>query len=115
MKTVKTFRATIHVGLRIGYSQTVHLQKDAESVLQEYCNEIGFCVSVTPQSFIYKDGNEPGVAVGIIGYPRFPEESLTLKSRALDIASRLMRSLGQNRVTVVFDDDTFMLELDLGD
>jgi hypothetical protein len=113
--TVSTFGATIYVGLREGYDGLVHTSEEAMRVCHTYVDEVGLCVSVTETRFIYTDGREPGVAVGLINYPRFPAEPVTIRSHALALAVRLQMALGQKRVTVVFPDDTVMLSAEASD
>lgn len=45
-------------------------------------------------------------------YPRFVRDEEEIKRRALELARRLKVGLGQERVTVVFPDETIMLEDD---
>lgn len=108
-RSVKTFTATIWCGLRERYDGVQHAHEDAVAVCQEYVDEVGWCVSVTPTEFVYKHGHEPGAAVGIVNYPRFPSDEAELRRRALELAERLRVRLGQIRVSVVFADGTVML------
>jgi len=109
-KRVPTFTATIYVGLRVHYTGTLHSVGEIEDFLRSYCNEKGACVTVTPTKYIYTDGEEPGAAIGLINYPRFPSSVPALKSQALFIAEGLMVLLEQGKVSVVFPDETVMLE-----
>lgn len=109
-KQVPSFAATIYVGLRVHYTDRIHALAEVEEFLRTYCNETGFCVTVTSMKYIYKNGEEPGAAIGIINYPRFPSNPATLKERALFIAEKLMALLEQGKVSVVFPDETIMLE-----
>lgn len=80
MTTVKTFTATIYVGLLEKYDEfgneftggILHTIDQVEEVCQGYCNGAGLCVTVTPTKFIYTKRWEPGCIVGLINYPRFP-------------------------------------------
>jgi hypothetical protein len=38
---------------------------------RQYCDEHGLCVTVTPTIYVYTGGQEVGLAVGLINYPRF--------------------------------------------
>ncbi len=49
------------------------------------------------------------VVVGLINYPGSPEEPMEVKSMALGLAEKLRVTCGQNRVSVVFPDETVML------
>jgi len=42
MKTARTYWAQIFVGLREGYGQVLHDQREAEELLREFVNGIGF-------------------------------------------------------------------------
>lgn len=110
MKSVPTFTAQIYVGLQEGYEGKTHNQCRVECICQEFVDEVGWCVSITRTRFVYKDGKESGVIVGIINYPRFPMEIKELKDRTLKLANILMTELNQNRISVVFPDETIMLE-----
>jgi hypothetical protein len=82
----------------------------AYNLLQTYANDGGLCVTVTATRFIYKNGSEPGIAVGLINYPRFPEEIASIRHKALALAERLMTEYRQMKVSVVFPNETVMLE-----
>lgn len=108
-----TFTATIWVGLKEGYDGVVHTPEDAKRYLQARCDFCGLCVSVTETTFIYTNGTEPGLSVGLINYPRFPVKSTAdLEKTALEIAEQLMIVLGQLRVTIVLSDRTITIESD---
>lgn len=110
MQAVPTFYANIYVGLREGYSDIIHDISEVNEILQTQCNVIGLCVTVTPTTFIYKDGNEPGVIVGLINYPRFPDTSENILRKAKEIAVLCADYLNQLRVSIVTPSDTIMIE-----
>jgi hypothetical protein len=110
MKSVKTFECKIFVGLKEGYSGRVHNISDVELLLQEYCDSVRFCFTVTPTKFIYKNGNENGCIIGIINYPRFPKTEEELKDVAVYIANLLLTELNQFRISIACSDETIMLE-----
>jgi hypothetical protein len=104
-----TYNATIYVGLKRRYDGRVTSFEDAEKLIQEWVDNISYCVSVTRTKYIYKNGNEPGLIVGLINYPRFPQTSSQIRSYALDLAELMMKSFEQFRVTIVTNDETCML------
>jgi len=106
---VNTYTATIYVGLKNRDTGVIHDIGLIEGICQKYCDEIGLCVTVTPTKFIYKDGNEPGAAIGLINYPRFPDEPENIKDKALNLAKLLMIACQQYKVSVLFPDKTEML------
>lgn len=109
MKSVKTYWANIYVGLRRGYNGDQHHRREAKDWCQKYCDEVGLCVTVTPTHFIYKDGKEHGVIIGIINYPRFPSTKAEIKRHALEIATILGKKFMQSRVSIVMPNETIML------
>ncbi len=109
MNRLPTYNIKIYCGLREGYAGEYHTLDEVEQVLYEYCSDVGFCVTCSPTKFIYRNGIENGVVIGIISYPRFPKSKEQLKTIALDIAQLLKDRFKQNRVSVVCDDETILL------
>jgi len=106
---VPTFTAAIYLGLKERESGQVRSVDEVRDELRRYCDSVGFCVSLTPTEFIYTDGSEPGVIVGLINYPRFPSSHDVLWQKALTIAAYLQYLCGQLRVSVVGPTLTTML------
>jgi hypothetical protein len=111
--TTKTFTATIYCGFRPGYGNMVQFTEDcmeqAEKICQTYCDKNSYGLTIEPTRFIYKNGWEDGVKVGLINYPRFPRKPIEIKNIALEIASELKSHFRQERVSIVFTDETIML------
>ena len=118
MKTVKTFTATIWVGTKVRETQRVFDIQHVRRICHSLCDEIGLCVTVTPTEFIYTsgledaEGGEPGAAIGLINYPRFPSDEQEIRATAIRLASMLLRELSQLKVSIVFPDETVMLEVE---
>ncbi len=112
MKRVYTYTANIYVGLRHGYSDTLSSVDDVRHWLQNYCNKVKLGVTLTPTEFIYVNGGEPGVIIGLIQYPRFSEPTECIKNKALEIARGLLDLCQQERISIVFPKETIMLERD---
>ena len=109
-KTTPTFTATIYCGLKLGYDGPITPIEEVRAACQAYVDRVGLAVTFTPTDYLYTKGSEPGVAIGLINYPRFPSESIKIKDHALAIASIAKDVAKQQRVTVVCSDETFMLE-----
>jgi len=113
-QSVKTFQATIFCGFRPGYNQLLKFDEDyfreAKDICQEYCNSVGLGLTIKPTHFGYKDGEEPGVEIGLINYPRFPKQDIEIKNISLELATKLKEHFKQIRVSIVFTDETIMLE-----
>lgn len=78
----------------------------AKQVCREFCFEIGLCVTVEPLDYIYTGGEEAGVRVGLINYPRFPATEHELSGKATALADRLMRRLCQHSYSIVGPKET---------
>lgn len=78
----------------------------AKQVCREHCFEVGLCVTVAPTTYIYTGGEEEGVRVGLINYPRFPTSHDELREKARALADRLMRRLCQHSYSIVGPDET---------
>ena len=65
-----------------------------------------FCVTVTPTTYVYTGGEEDGMIVGLINYPRFPASPDNLWERAEDIGDALRTALGQQSYTIQAPDKT---------
>lgn len=84
-------------------SYTIFIAGDydkAVAISQEYCNQEGFCVTVTPTKYVYSFGQESGVIIGIINYPRFPKTLMQLRKNAIDLANLLRTELNQESFTI---------------
>jgi hypothetical protein len=110
MKTVNTYYAKIYVGMREGYSDKIHRIEEAYSLLQEYCDTVGLCVTVTPTKYIYKNGEEDGIIIGLINYPRFPSTPYDIEIKAFEIANKFLRAFNQLKVSVEMPETTYMVE-----
>lgn len=101
--------ANIYCGLKESYDGFIHKVQEVEKLLEQYCNDNGCGLTVTETKFIYKNGKEPGVIVGLINYPRYPCTAIDLQDCAIDIARILKNGFRQERVTVVTNTLTLML------
>lgn len=81
---------------------------DADILCDEFCNEVGFCVTVARTRYIYRNcpPNEDGVVIGLINYPRFPMTPEQLWARAEDLAERLRVKLKQESYSIQAPDKT---------
>lgn len=70
-------------------------------VCREWCFEVGGCVTIDPTRFIYTGGEESGVRIGFINYPRFPSTEEAIRERAHDLASRLLQRLYQHSYSII--------------
>lgn len=78
----------------------------AKQVCREHCLEVGLCVTVEPVAYIYTGGEEAGVRVGLINYPRFPATESEIAEKAQGLADRLMHRLCQLSYSIVTPTET---------
>lgn len=112
MISARTWQAQIFCGLRKGYEVCPPCQSIEKiySICRKYIHQVQWCVTVTPTKFLYVGGDEDGAIIGIIQYPRFPKSHNLLKEQTIELAEILRTELGQFRVSIVFPDETIMLE-----
>jgi len=79
---------------------------EAETVCREYCDDVGFCVTVTETVYCFTGGEQSGVIVGLINYPRFPKEPAEIWAHAEMLAAQLRERLKQDSYTIQAPDKT---------
>ena len=111
MKTLKSFNVQIWCGLKErDFPTNIFTLDDARRICDDFINDIGDCVSITPTEYRYVNGYEPGIVVGYIQYPRFPRTRKEILRRSLLLAEKLMIGLKQYKVTVTTPHKSYMLE-----
>jgi len=91
------------------YTITLFIAGDlaaARAVVRGYCYEHGACFTITPTEFVYTGGEETGVAIGLVNYPRFPCEPHELWSRAEALGRLLLPALNQRTCLLVGANET---------
>lgn len=81
-------------------------QAVAEQIVRKSCLDEGLCVTVEPTKFIYTGGEETGVVVGLVNYPRFPSTSKEIRDRADSLARLLLDGMHQHSVMIMDPIDT---------
>ncbi|MDA3907020.1 MAG: hypothetical protein PF484_13190 [Bacteroidales bacterium] len=111
-----TWKASITIGRNTGYTD---IQISVDSIIEaiseiqkEIANtkNIKLSVKLTECIIVLVGQNEPSVTIDFIQYPKFPYSESELKESITLFAKRLMDVLSQNRIVVVFPDETIMLE-----
>lgn len=95
-------------GIAETYKAEIYIAGDyaqAAEALREYC-DTGFCVSLEKTSYIYKYGQEEGVKVVILNYPRFPKEPSEIENIATEITLMLIARLHQGSASLVMPERT---------
>lgn len=97
---VETVVVTIHMAGDLG---------EAKSLLRKICYDKGLCVTISPETFIYTGGEEEGVRIGFVNYPRFPSNLIEIWTLACSIAERLIVDLCQKTALVVGPTETLWI------
>lgn len=84
------------VRLYIGGDLTV-----AKQVIGKFCRDNGWCVTVTPTDYIYSGGQESGIIVECICYPRFETTFEQNANKMRKLADELVISLNQKSYTIL--------------
>lgn len=106
IKRARSFPVTIFIAG--SYSKAI-------KIVQKYCDEVGYCVTIDHTYYVYKDGKEEGVVVGLINYPRFPSEPTNIIDKAKEIAEMLRVGLGQESYSIQTPHDTIWYSYRKGD
>jgi hypothetical protein len=116
-KTIyKTFIAQVTIGLYKEYSKErfslVEFKKALDFAQRKIKSEynIALSVKVTLCEIVFLGQEEPSVNLQFIQYPKFPQEVSVLKKEIVKLTELLMLKMKQNRVVIVFTDETIMLE-----
>lgn len=80
--------------------------EQAKQVCREYCFEVGLCVTVEPVAYIYTGGEEAGVRIGLINYPRFHSTAADIQEKATSLADLLMIRLCQQSYSLMGPEST---------
>lgn len=68
--------------------------------IRKYFFKTGGCVTITKTNYVYSAGEEDGVIIGLINYPRFPKIKETLLNEANKLANYLREELCQDSYTI---------------
>lgn len=78
----------------------------AKQVCREECMKEGLCITIEPCEYIYTGGQETGYKIGLINYPKYPNNEEYITERAKRIAINLIKRTCQLSALVVTPSDT---------
>lgn len=114
---IKTFQASIFIGLEIGYTQkpidenlVIRSLSELQKQLSKHKN-LFLSAAVSKTVIVLNDQKEPHLKIDFVNYPKFPLEVNIIKDEVISLAKHLMKEFEQNRVLVVANDETIMLEI----
>jgi hypothetical protein len=112
----KTFTAQITIGLFRGYSKKTISELEFKKVLlkgQQHIKtqyKIELSAKLSQCKILFLGQEEPSMELQFIQYPKFPHEESELKKALITLTELMMLALEQNRVVIIFMDETIMLE-----
>lgn len=112
----KTFTAQATIGLNKGYSNVLISQQTVkqelfsaqETIKKEY--SVVLSTKIRTCEIVFLGQEEPSIELEFIQYPKFLNEESLLKKAIVKLTELMMIALHQNRVVIVFNDETIMLE-----
>jgi hypothetical protein len=112
----KTFTASLTIGSIRGYSKKrisnpefkVALLGTQQKIYESF--NIGLSAKLSPCEILFLGQEEPSFELQFIQYPKFPHDESLLKKAIIKFTELMMITLDQNRVVIVFTDETVMLE-----
>lgn len=66
--------------------------------------------SVSKTNIVLNDQNEQHLKIDFINYPKFPLDENIFKDEVLIIGKELMKQFEQNRILIIYTDETVMFE-----
>lgn len=112
----KSFRAQVTIGLNIGYTTDIisietvkHELTAAQQAVKKEFNVV-LSTKIRTCEIVFLGQEEPSVELEFIQNPKFIQEDTLLKKAILRLTELMMMALQQNRVVIVFNDETVMLE-----
>lgn len=112
----KTFTAQVTIGLVKGYSGkkiTMGVFKDellkAQIEIKAKHNVL-LSAKIRTCEIVFLGQDEPSIELEFIQYPKFQFEEEALKLAIVSLTEILMIKLEQNRVVLIFQEETIMLE-----
>lgn len=78
----------------------------AIEICQNYCDEIGLCVTIEKCIYVYTGGNEEGIKVRLVQYPRFPKKEEEILLLAQHLTFELIQGLEQKTALLITPTET---------
>jgi hypothetical protein len=86
--------------------------KNFQELFDEKHNTGTIPVRLSETTFVARDYAEDGFEVAVINYPRRPRKEEEIRMFMLGLAGYLLTELRQNRICVVGDKNTYMVQTD---
>lgn len=81
---------------------------EQNNIYEKY--NIALSTKLSSCEIMFLGHDEPSIELTFIQYPKFLKEEKEIKSTVIELIEGMMIKLSQNRVVIVFTDETIMLE-----
>ena len=81
----------------------------AEDICRQFVSR-GACVNVSETNYIFKYGEQTGVCVELINYPRFEKLPVEISTMANDLGILLMEGMNQGSFSIVTPTQTYFYD-----
>ena len=111
-----TYSATFVIGMQIGYTNQHYKKSELISFLQQFQQKqiaernIYLSACVSECEIVLSGQVEPHFKLDFINYPKFTLDEITFKREIELLTVFLMDTLQQNRIVVVYHNETKMFE-----
>jgi hypothetical protein len=82
----------------------------AKEVIRREAFPGGLCVTIEPTDYIYLGGEEAGFVIGLVNYPRFPEEPEKIFERAKSLALKILDETWQISTMIMTPTETILYQ-----
>jgi len=114
--TKPTFTATVTIGMQLGYTKQLYQKSQLISILQKFQQKqiterkvyLSACISEC--EIVLSGQVEPHLKLDFINYPKFSLEEKQFKTEVEQLSVHLMNELDQNRVVILYHNETKMFE-----
>lgn len=114
IKKIKNFEARIYIGSKVRYNGPSFSIVDLKFQISNFQKTRLLCesntVRITATNFVFNEYEESGWEIAIINYPRNEKPEKIIRNFTFDLAVHLFKHFEQNRMSIVFPDETVMLE-----
>lgn len=93
----------------VSYPVSLFIAGDYDKAVKstrEYCEQFPWCFTVTKTRYVYKGGEEDGVIIGLINYPRIPWPTSVIMLHAIELGKKLITDLNQQSFSVQNENHT---------
>lgn len=115
-KIAVSLYATITMGLEKGYTREIIPENDVYSFLSAFQNKlieeegVFLSASVSECYIVLSGQREKHLQLNFINYPKFPLQENRFKKHIEILAKSLMKEFHQNRIVILYPDETVMFE-----